>query len=364
VANFFRADQVGSLVKPPALVAAEAAFDTGTLDAAGLAAAQDLAVREAITLQKGLGLTFVTDGEMRRLEGETLYSSAIRGIQRRSGRSSRGGASAWQSPYCVAADLQQEKRLSEHELSSLRSLTKLPTKISLLAPSALALRLFEPGVTEPAYPTLGELGTAFGQILQSELQALIGEGARYVQLSCPAYAWLYDEQARSHLELPGQQLESLFETLFAVDVQMLEALQRSAATALGLHIPRAVAADPAATTFERMLETVLSRAPVDRFLLEYGEPQPHDFSSLHSLPQGKIAALGLVSTDSEPQAVGPLIERIEEASCHTDESNLGLSPRRGFANDSRHNPEVCARLQRRSLERTTEVVQQIWGLEF
>src|SRR5882724_5887105 len=219
MANFFRADPVGSLVKPHALLAAEAAFASGALDQNGLEAAQDAAVSQALALQKDIGLTFVTDGELRRQDCDSPYVAALAGVQRRDARKAGGGnVSAWQSPYRVTAGLRQEKRLTEHESRYLQAQTKLPVKISLLAPSALALRMFEPGVSDAAYPGLPALAVAFGEIIQREIEALSSEGVRYIQLSCPAYAWLY-----------GQ---STFEELLEVDIQMLNRINRSVDTAL------------------------------------------------------------------------------------------------------------------------------------
>jgi len=353
MANFFRADPVGSLVKPHALLAAEAACASGALDQNGLEAAQDAAVSQALALQKDIGLTCVTDGELRRQDCDSPYVAAIAGVQRRDDdarKAGGGNVSAWQSPYRVTAGLRQQKRLTEHESRYLQAHTKLPVKIALLAPSALAWRMFEPGVTDAAYRGLSALAVAFGEIIQREIEALSSEGVRYIQLSCPAYAQLYGQSA--------------FEELLEVDIQMLNRINRSVSTALGLHIGRCAATNPSADTFERMLESVLPRAPVDRFLLEYADPQPHDFSSLGALPAGKIAALGLVSTDKDPEEPGELLSRFDQAAARTDERNLAISPRRGFTNDPQRTPEASLALQRRSLQRTTEVVQQIWGLEF
>jgi len=179
MANVFRTDVVGGLVKPRALQAAEVAFVAGSLDQGGLEAAQDAAIQEALVLQKEIGLSVVTDGELRRLDCDFLYSSALDGIQLRDGPAgSRSDVADWRSSYCVAAELRQKKRLTEHETRFLLAKTKFPFKISLFAPSALALRMFEPGVTDAIYPTLSALAVAFGEIIRLELEALIGAGVQ------------------------------------------------------------------------------------------------------------------------------------------------------------------------------------------
>lgn len=361
MANVFRTDVVGGLVKSRALQAAEAAFVSGSLDQSGLEAARDAAIKDALVLQKDIGLPVVSDGELRRLDRDSLYSDAITGLRIRTGGG--GGVAPWQSGYCVAARLQQSKRLAEHETRYLLANTKFPFKISLLAPSALALAMFEPGVTDAAvYPNLAALALAWSEIIRSELEALTREQVHYLQVSCPAYAWLYDSVARSGVSLPGQDLEAAFHELLDIDCQMLGKLSRSAATAVGLHIGRSAAADSTKDTFERMLEEVLPKAPVNRFLIEYGEPQKHDFRSLGSLPSDKIAALGLVS-DTDPEDTGQIILRFDQAAAKTDERRLAISPRRGFSHDPKRTPEASMQIQRRGLERTYDAVMQIFGPE-
>jgi len=360
MANVFRTDLVGGLVKSLALQAAEAAFVAGSLDQSALEAARDAAIKDALVLQKDIGLPVVCDGELRRLDRDSLYSDAITGLRIRT--PGGGGVAPWQSGYCVAARLQQRKRLTEHETRYLLANTKFPFKIPLLAPSALALAMFEPGVTDAVYPNVAALALAWSEIIRSELEALTREQVHYLQVSCPAYAWLYDPAARSGVNLAGQNLEAAFHELLDIDCQMLGKLSRSAATAVGLHIGRSAAADPTTDTFERMLEEVLPKAPVDRFLIEYGDPQKHDFQSLARLPPEKIAVLGLVS-DTDPEDTGQIILRFDQAAAKTEERRLGISPRRGFSHDPKHTPEASMQIQRRALERTYDAVMQIFGPE-
>jgi 5-methyltetrahydropteroyltriglutamate--homocysteine methyltransferase len=364
MANVFRADQVGSLVKPRALLEAESAHEAGALDAKGLAAAREVAIRDALILQKKTGVTVVTDGEFRRRDPDSLYVQAIAGIQQRDPHPARpGDPQDWRSQFRVASPLRLERRLTAHETQFLQAQTKLPYKVSLLAPSALALRMYEPGITDRSYPSLSALAVAFGEIVLREIEALSSDGVRYIQVNSPAYAWLCDSGGRSRVGLPGQAPANAFADLLAVDVGILKRVNRSANSALGLHVSRCAGMTDADDSYERMLEQVLPVAPVDRFLLEYPAPQPHDFSSLRTLPEGKIAVLGLITGDAPPQEVDDVLTRFDQAMVCTDEKNLALSPRRGFTNVPGRTPEALFDLQRRCLERTSEVVQRIWGLE-
>ena len=355
MANVFRTDLVGGLVKPRALLQAEAAFASGSLDEKGLEAAQDAAIEQALNVQKDIGLPVITDGELRRVTADSPYSSVLTGLR------PRGAPANGLAGYCVAGRIQSQGRLIARETQFLlANTTQFPFKISLFAPSALALRMFEPGVTDAVYPTLSALASDFSEMIRAEVAALVGEGVRYIQLSCPAYAWLFDPAARSALRLPG--LETAFEELLAADVQMLQKLEWPESIAVGLHIGRCAASDPRTDVFERMLEKVLPRAPVDRFLIEYADPQPHDFTALAALPADRIAALGLVST-TQPEDTGDIIFRFDKAAKHTEDSRLGISTRCRFSNDANTNPDAALAGQRRALERTYDAVMQIFGPE-
>jgi methionine synthase II (cobalamin-independent) len=359
MANPFRVDPLGGLIKPQALLDAEAAQAAGTLDARGLADVQDAAIQQALLWQKELAVPVLTDGEMRRRAADAPYVAAIEGLQRRNGAS----AASWQSSYAVGGEIQQQQRLTRQEAGFLRAKTRAHVKVSLFAPSALALRMFEPGTTERHYPTLRALATAFSEIIRSEVLALVGEGVSYVQLSCPAYAWLYHPEARARLSLPPSLVASAFDELWDVDLQMLKRIERPDTVALGLQIPRCELIDPASDGFERLLEKVLPIAPVDRFLIEYADAQPHDFTALAALPTGKIAALGLVSTDREPEDVTDLVARVDQAATHIGERSLAVSMRRAPSNQSNLATEAALSRQRRAFERTMDTAMQLWGLE-
>ena len=357
MANVFRTDLVGGLVKPSALLQAEVSFASGSLDEKGLEAAQDAAIRQALNLQKDIGLPVITDGELRRVSADSPYSSALTGLRPRT--ATPNGLSG----YCVAGRIQSQGRLTAVETRFLRANTgQDPFKVSLFAPSALALRMFEPGVTDAVYPTLPALAQALSEVIRAEVAALIGEGVPYIQLSCPAYAWLFDPAAWAALPLQGQKLDNAFEELLDVDVQMLQKLQWPGSIAVGLHIGRCAASDPRTDSFERMLENVLPRAPVDRFLIEYADPQPHDFTSLAALPADKIAALGLVSI-TQPEDTGDIIFRFDKAAKFTEDSRLAISTRCRFSNNANTNPDAALAAQRRALERTYDAVMQLFGVE-
>jgi len=357
MANVFRADHVGPLVKPAALVAAEQAFAAGTADAVALAAAQDAAVRQALDLQKEVVMTVLTDGELRRPDGDAPYASALTGLTR------VGGAprTPLRSAHAATGVIGQRQRLTAVESRALGAGIAPVCKISVLSPSALAVRYFAPGAT--SYRSLPELAAAFGPVIKAEIDALVGEGIGYIQLVGAAYHALFEGAGRDLLALPGVDSAGVFDELLAVDAGILKAAVRSPRSTLGLHVPRVEGAAEAGDRYERLAARLMGALPVDRLLLEYAEPTRHDFESLRALPAGAMATLGLVRTESDPEGIGELIARLEKAAGAVPEERLALSPRRGFRNTPGLTAEEAQSAQRRTLVRASEVVQQFWGLE-
>jgi 5-methyltetrahydropteroyltriglutamate--homocysteine methyltransferase len=348
--NVYRADHVGRLVKPEALL---------TAPASALRAAQDAAIRDAIELQRKVLLTFSSDGELRRANADEPYVSCLEGMQR--GDDSAHGNHALRSAHAVCGTVRARRRFTEGDVAFLRAQTKASLKIGLRSPSSLAVRYFKPGVTTPFYRTVQELAVALGHILQSEIEALIGEGVDYVQLDSPAYDAVYEGAGLAQLPLPELASADAFESLVAVDAAMLKADRNPGAATLAMHMGRLEGAETDSDRYERMIGRVLALLPVQRVLLEYAAPREHDFTALTALPAGAMAVLGLVQSNGQPDEIATLIERIEQAARCAPEENLALSPCRGF--DNRPGVPVAADMQRqlRALDRTSEAVQQFWG---
>jgi 5-methyltetrahydropteroyltriglutamate--homocysteine methyltransferase len=360
MANVYRADHVGALIKPEALLAAQKAFASGNVDAAAKAAAEDAAISEALALQKAIVMTVVTDGEFRRTDDDEPYASALAGLKR-SGTPVRN--TSLQSVYAVCGTIEQTSRLAAREVDFLKAKTQSRFKICLASPSTLALRLYKPGVTEAAYRTVIDLATALGEILRSEINSLIQDGVPYVQLNGSAYHALFEGVGTELLGLPDKDRGALFDELVAVDAASLKAINRSSSATLAMRVDRVPELNDGSDRYERMITRLLEQLPIDRVLLEYGEPQDHDFTSLAALAAGKMAVLGLVRTEGEPEEIGAVIERIERAARFMLEDHIALSPRRSFVNVPGRPVSAQLQQQHHTLLRTSEVVQQFWGLE-
>jgi 5-methyltetrahydropteroyltriglutamate--homocysteine methyltransferase len=356
----YRADHVGALIKPEPLLSALEGFAAGNVDAAEKTAAEDAAIIEALALQKAIVMTVVTDGEFRRAHADEPYASALAGLKR---SETPVRNAALQSVYAVCETIKQTSRLAAREVDFLKAKKQSRFKICLTSPSTLALRLYKPGITEAAYPTVVDLAAALGGILRSEIDLLIKDGVQYVQLNGPAYHALFEGLGTELLGLPDKDRGALFDELVAVDVASLKDVDRSSSATLAMRVDRVPELNDDSDRYERMITRLLEQLPIDRVLLEYGEPRDHDFTSLAALPAGKMAVLGLVRTDGEPEEIGAVIERIERAARVTQEDHLALSPCRSFVNVPGHPVSAQLQQQHHTLLRTSEVVQQFWGLE-
>lgn len=358
MANVYRADHVGALIKPKSLLTAQEDFVAGKADAAARRAAEEAAISEVLALQKAAVMSIVTDGEYRRAHPDEPYVNALEGLKRLEAPTR---SAALHSAYAACGPLQQTSRLIQREVSFLKDKTHSPFKICLMSPSTLAVRFYKPGITEAAYRTVCDLATTLGAVLRSEISALFQDGVQYVQLSSPAYCALFEGVGVNVLPLPVKSPAALFEELLAIDVAALNGISKPSSATLAVQIRRLP--NDASDRYEHMATRLLEQLPVDRVLLEYGEPAQHDFAALKALPAGKIAVLGLVRNDGEPEEIGAVIERIDKAARMTEEQNLALSPRREFCNAPGQDVAAQLQTQHRSLLRVSEVVQQFWGLE-
>lgn len=342
MANVYRADQTGSLIAPPAA-------------AGGSAGAE--AVRALLAMQKQCGVDVVSDGQVLRPSPCSIFADRVAGV-----RSDSEGKTT-SSPY-VAGPLQRTARLTAAEVDLLKSAATAAFKVTLPAPTVAAAQMFRDGVTDAHYPTRRDLALALAAILREEIADLIAAGVPYIQLDGPAYELAAERGGAASLGNVDEMLR--------LDAQALQDLRKPETIALALRLPRARAAggvpSQAAGSPEKrlaMLESALTRMPVDRFLIEFpAEPATADFAPLRAVPAGKMAVLGLVdplapSTDE----VDPLLDKLDVAVTFVGAERLALSPRHGFADiGAAHDPQTFE-AQRRSLTLTVEAARRFWGFE-
>jgi 5-methyltetrahydropteroyltriglutamate--homocysteine methyltransferase len=376
----YRADQVGSFLRPPELLAARKARVAGEVDEAGLRAAEDAAILRVLALQREVGLDVYSDGEYRRGMWTTGLPAAVDGfgpgailnIQQWRGRplpyvpglTGVGHAAAvGQNPGAVITDkLRRARRITGAESAFLRAHAPGPYKITIPSP-AWYLRGYLPGLSDRVYPTAADALADLAAIVRQEVADLVAEGVPYVQIDSIRYVFDFtDEERRREWQALGVDPDRAVEDNIAADNAVIAGLPR-ASVSFGLHMCRGNNRSRwfAEGGYERVAERAFGQLGYDRFLLEYDSDRAGGFAPLRFVPRDRVVVLGLVST-KVPDLERPddLLRRIEEASRYVPVERLALSPQCGFASVAAGN-EISWDDQRRKLELLVETARRVWG---
>jgi 5-methyltetrahydropteroyltriglutamate--homocysteine methyltransferase len=376
----YRADHVGSLLRPQAVLDAHAAFARKEISAEQLHAVEDAAIVDALAMQREVGLDVLSDGEFRRSDWAGDFAASVDGYV----ESTPPIAFDWRMPDAeeslpgavrqaiavmpqqggrvIGARVHQRQRLTEHEARFLGAHAGAPFKITLPAASYIVARGWKPGVTEAAYPTRGALVDDIVRIVGAEVRALAAEGVPYIQIDNPHYADYLEEHRRDEWRSIGVDPDAALGEDVAGDNACLEGVDRPAVT-LAMHICRGNARSAWHTRggYEPIAEQVFNGVGVDRFLLEYDTDRSGGFEPLRFMPKGKQVMLGLVTTKvGALESQDDLLRRVDEASHYVPIEDLALGPQCGFASLSGGNL-LSSDDQRRKLELVVDTARKVWG---
>jgi 5-methyltetrahydropteroyltriglutamate--homocysteine methyltransferase len=355
----FRADHIGSLLRPGVLLDARRGHDAGAVTDAGLRETEDQAITIAVRGQEASGIGVVTDGEFRRRDFRSGFAQAVDGIE----------MGAWDMPWHSAAGttrlrsisftasgrLRQRERLAGGETDFVSSLTNAPVKATLIAPGFLADRFWKDGVTDACYSSREEFAAEVAAITRAEIEALIADGVQYIQLDNPGYGAYLGSHA-------GQDPEG-FERVLSADIAAVAGVSRPDGVVIGLHVCRGNQSSKwmGEGDYEPVAEELFGRLPVDRLLLEYDDERAGGFAPLRFVPSGAVAVLGLVS--SKTGALEPadaLRARIDEAAKYAEYEDLALSPQCGFASIAEGGNLVTEAEQYAKLALVADVARAVW----
>jgi 5-methyltetrahydropteroyltriglutamate--homocysteine methyltransferase len=355
----FRADHVGSLLRPEPLLQARRQREAGDITAEELHAIEDDAIEDAVAGQIDSGIDTVTDGEFRRRDFRTGFVEAVDGIEMRTfdmpWHTPQGVTKLPSKAFVVTGRLRQCGRLAAGEAAYLKGLTTAPVKVTLIAPGFLADRFWKDGETDRHYGSREELAAEVAAITRAEIEALISEGVSYVQLDNPGYGAHVGEHA--HGTADG--LTLMLET----DAAAVSGLHRPPGVTIGLHICRGNQSSMwlGEGAYDPIAERLFSTVPADRFLLEYDDDRSGGFEPLRFVPPGKIVVLGLVSSKTPTlEPADDLRRRIDEAAKYVDPGNLALSPQCGFASVAEGGNQLTEAEQFAKLRLVADVTRATW----
>jgi methionine synthase II (cobalamin-independent) len=362
----FRADHVGSLLRPPELKEAREKRKSGAISAADLKAVEERSIRDAVALQEAAGLESVTDGEFRRAFWHVDFLTGFEGIVATQGQyalkfhGDDGAESETRSMMVVNSKVRRTKPVAVEHYRFLKQATKKTAKLCIPAPTYLHMRGGRRVVNEKAYPDVEEFWSDITQAYREEIAALAKAGLEYLQIDDVSFACLCDEGIRAQVKRDGEDPANLPAKYASIISSLLEG--RPENLAVTMHTCRGNHASMwmAEGGYDAVAEAVFQTA-VDGFFLEYDTARAGGFAPLRFLPKGKKVVLGLVSTKKpELEDRAALRRRIDEASKYVPLENLCLSPQCGFASSEVGN-KLTADDQKRKLELVVETAHDIWG---
>jgi 5-methyltetrahydropteroyltriglutamate--homocysteine methyltransferase len=367
--DIVRADQIGSLLRPPELLQAWGMLFAGQLAPERLESIEDRAIEAALEQQRRTGIGMYTDGEFRRIVYLTSLAQAVDGFVMGQGEQLPWKATGRDVPRemveftlpVVTERLRLKHRVSGKESGFLRANAPGPFKITLPSPMHFVHGSWKRGISDAAYPSPYDLMWDIARILSDEAAQLASEGVPYIQLDAPTYTQFLDAEWDAWFAGHGFDKDRLLDEAIAADNSILDAAHAGGAVT-GVHLCRGNGMGAWLCTggYDPIAEKAF-RLHADRLLLEYDTDRAGTFDPLRDVPDDKIVVLGLVSTKTpELESRDDLRRRIDAASAFVPMQRLALSPQCGFASDFRGNP-ISEDDQWRKLELVTSVAEEVWG---
>jgi 5-methyltetrahydropteroyltriglutamate--homocysteine methyltransferase len=364
----FRAEHIGSLLRPAELMAARTCFARGEIDQAALTAAEDKAIRGAIVLQEELGFKFVTDGEFRRrsyhsffyrelgdLSIDTIGGTDAKGAE--DGKGSRGA----QPTALIKSRVQWTHPINGGDVAFLKANSNSVPKITIPGPCALHFRGGNAAVLASAYEDMDLFWSDMVDAFTKELRALADAGCHYVQIDETAFAKFGDPDVQAMLAAGGDDWSKLIDTYIAVTNRVLRAAP--AEMRVGMHLCRGNRGGHwhSEGSYEDVAERLFNALDIPFYFLEYDSPRAGNFTPLRFVPNHKMVVLGLISTKvPQLEDEAALRQRLDDATKFVAVERLAVSPQCGFASVDTGNP-VTPEAQRRKLELVCDLAREIWG---
>lgn len=360
----FRADHIGSLLRPRKLRDAFRQHASGGLSDADFRAAQDEAIRDVVKLQEDAGLEVVTDGEFRRISYWEKFVRLTGGLVVKDAvfrfHDAAGHESEFTAPY-AQAPVSRRSPITADEYGFLRGLTSRTGKITMPAPSTMHFYRFTDWGDRSVYADPQRFFADLGKVYQAELAELAAAGCRYAQIDEVAVAILCDPAAREKVKAAGEDPDRLVDLY--IDAINEAVKNRPAGLAIGVHVCRGNYKGMYLSEggYDSVAEKFFSRTNVDHFLLEFDTPRAGGFAPLRFVPKGKGVVLGLVSSKTPTlEGMDELRRRADEAARYIDPAQLGISPQCGFASTMGGNP-VTEADERAKLKLCVDAARKIWG---
>ena len=363
----FRADHVGSFLRPKYLLEAREQKAKGDITAEQLRLVEDKAITEIVKFQQDVGLQSITDGEFRRTYFHIDFLDQLGGVKTDIPVTivRPDGTEELAPPAMRVIDkVRHVKDIQLADFNYLKGQVSpgLTPKVTIPSPTMLHFRGGRAGISREAYPELepsfyDDVAKAYGE----ELQSLANAGCTYVQMDDTNMAYLCDEKMREAARQRGDDPNELAHR-YATFINKVVA-HKPAGMTLAMHLCRGNFKSTHAATgnYEPVAEALLAEMNLDAFFLEYDDHRSGDFRPLRFLSKGKVVVLGLVTTKfGEMESKDTLKRRIDEAAQYAPLDQLCLSPQCGFSSTV-HGNNIAVEAQRAKLRLVIETAQEVWG---
>jgi 5-methyltetrahydropteroyltriglutamate--homocysteine methyltransferase len=364
----FRADHVGSLLRPPALLKAREDFKEGSIDADELRGIEDEAIRDVVRKQEEVGLQSATDGEFRRASWHMDFIYQLGGITTAQDHIKVQFRNAEGTIEFSPAALHVEERVALREPIFAEAfrfvqdcVTTATPKLTIPSPSMVHYRGGRAAVNEDVYPEMDDFWSDLTSAYADEVKALGELGCTYLQFDDTSLAYLNDPKQREHIAALGGDAEHQHETYIRHINEALE--ERPEGMTVTTHMCRGNFRSSwvAEGGYDFVAEALFNDLAVDGFFMEWDDARSGGFEPLRFVPKGKYVVLGLVTTKTgELETREDLERRIEEASRFVDLDQLCLSPQCGFSSTSEGNA-LTEEQQWDKLRLIVETAKSVWG---
>jgi methionine synthase II (cobalamin-independent) len=359
----FRADHVGSLLRPAALKHARAQRERGEIDAAALKEFEDREIANVIRKQQEIGLKAVTDGEFRRAFWNYDFLGALPGVEAYLGERKIKFEGVNPKPMMLRV-VRKLGRFDTHPMLEhfkfVREHTRALAKMTIPSPSSLHFRYGRDAVPESIYPDMRDFYRDLGQTYRKAVRAFADVGCRYLQLDEVNFTYLCDSKLRAQVANRGddpEQLPSIYASMINAAISDIPPDMT-----ITMHLCRGNFRSTfvASGGYEPVAEILFNNINVHGYFMEYDSERAGGFEPLRLVPKGKTIVLGLVTSKSgRLESKDELKRRIDEAAKYVDIDQLCLSPQCGFASTEEGNI-LSEDDQWAKLARIVEVADEVW----
>jgi len=363
----FRADHVGSLIRPDALISAREAAEKAEIAPGELTRIQQEAIRDVVRLQEEIGFRLATDGEYNRTFWQRDFLLKFSNVRQVAAKltvrfHSAAGARDHSPPSLqVTGKLGRPSGIFVDDFRFLKSVAHGTAKITIPSPTTMHFRGGRDAVDAKAYPDMGQFYADLARVYREEIHDLAAAGCRYLQIDEVNLAYLCDPELRAQVRNIGEDPDTLPKTYARLLNDTIAGRPEDMVVCMHLCRGNFAGAWVAEGGYNPIAELLFNEIAVDGYFLEYDTPRAGSFAPLRFLPKGKIAVLGLVTTKSAAlETKDDLKRRIEEASRYAPLEQLALSPQCGFSSGIGGNA-MTVDDEIAKLRLVVETAQEVWG---